>query len=117
MPHCIIEYSQELENEIDPKLMINAAHQGALASGLFEENHIKSRTVSYQHYKTGAKDLRFIHITARILSGRTLEQKADLSQNILVQFKVLLEEKGLSAISVTVEVSDMEREAYSKIIL
>ena len=117
MPHCIIEYSQELENEIDPKLMINVAHQGALASGLFEESHIKSRTVSYQHYKTGTKDLRFIHITARILSGRTLEQKANLSQYILAQFKALLERKGLSAISVTVEVSDMEREAYSKIIL
>ncbi len=117
MPHCIIEYSKKLENEVDPKLMINAAHQGALASGLFEESHLKSRAISYQHYKTGAKDLRFIHITARILSGRTLEQKADLSQNILAQFKVLLERRGLSAISVTVEVGDMEREAYSKIIL
>ena len=117
MLHCIIEYSQELENEITPKLMINAAHQGALASGLFEESHIKSRTISYQHYKTGAENLRFIHITAKILSGRNLGQKADLSQNILAQFKTLFEGKGLSKISVTVEVSDMEREAYSKVIL
>ena len=83
MPHCIIEYSKELENEIDPKLMINAAHQGALASGLFEESHIKSRTILYQHYKTGTKDLRFIHITARILSGRTLKGPLIKSHKIL----------------------------------
>ncbi|MCF6189311.1 MAG: 5-carboxymethyl-2-hydroxymuconate Delta-isomerase [Cocleimonas sp.] len=117
MPHCIIEYSKELESEINPKLMINAAHHGALASTLFKESHIKSRTVSYQHYKTGANDLRFIHITLRILSGRTLGQKTDLSQHILSQFKALLGSKNLSSISVTVEVSDMERDTYSKIIL
>ena len=116
MPHCIIEHSKGLESELEPSLMINAAHQGAMDSGLFNESHIKSRIISYQHYRTGAENLRFIHITARILSGRTLKQKADLSQNILAQFKTLLEEKGLSAISVTVEVSDMEREVYSKVI-
>ena len=117
MPHCIIEYSKELESELEPRLMINAAHQGAVGSGLFEESHIKSRTFGYEHYKTGTNELLFIHITARILSGRKLEQKTDLSQKILAQFKALLEEKGLSAISVTVDVSDMEREAYSKVIL
>jgi len=117
MPHCIIEHSKELENEIEPKLMINAAHQGALGSRLFEESHIKSRTQAYEHYKTGAKNLRFIHITAKILSGRTIEQKADLSQKILKQFKALVLKKGLSNISVTVDVSTIDRDTYSKVIL
>jgi len=117
MPHCIIEHSKELDNEIESRLMINAVHQGALDSGLFEESHIKSRTLAYQHYKTGASDLRFIHITAKILSGRTIEQKADLSQKILAQFEAFVINKGLSKISITVEVKDLERESYSKIIV
>ncbi len=117
MPHCIIEYSKELEEEIAPQLLINSAHQGALESGLFEESHIKSRAIPYEYYKTGISDLRFIHITARILSGRNLEQKADLSKSILAQLEALLLERKLSSISITVEVCDLQREAYSKVIL
>jgi 5-carboxymethyl-2-hydroxymuconate isomerase len=117
MPHCIIEYSQELEANFDPTLMIDATHNGAVASGLFDESHIKSRTVSYQHYKTGTGKLRFIHITAKILSGRSRKQKASLSQHILEQFKLLLIDKGLTSIVLTVEVRDMDKETYSKAIL
>ena len=117
MPHCIIEYSQELETSITPKLMINTVHQGALASGLFEESHIKSRALAYEHYKTGTSHLRFIHITARILSGRSLELKANLSQTILESFTALIQNNNLSEISVTVEVRDLERETYAKNIL
>ncbi len=117
MPHCIIEYSQQLKNEIDPRLMVNAAHQGAVDSGLFEESHIKSRAIGYEYYKTGANDLRFIHITARILSSRTVEQKTYLSQSILSHFEVLILDMGLSKISITVEVRDLEKETYTKVIL
>ena len=114
MPHCIIEYSQELEAQLHPSQLIEAAHNGAVASGLFDESHIKSRTLPYQHYKTGTSELRFIHITAKILSGRSSEQKASLSQHLLEHFKLLLTDKALTAITLTVEVRDMDKEAYSK---
>lgn len=118
MPHCVIEYSQQLGVELDPQLMINAAHQGAYASGLFEESHIKSRAISYQYYKTGTNDnLRFIHITARILSGRNTKQKLVLSQKILAQFETFLLDNSLSKISVTVDVRELQREVYTKVIL
>jgi 5-carboxymethyl-2-hydroxymuconate isomerase len=114
MPHCTIEYVEELEEELDPMLMIGAVHNGAVASGLFNESHIKSRAVPYQHYKTGTGELRFIHITAKVLSGRSNEQKSSLSQHLLEHFKLLLIDKALTAITLTVEVRDMDKEAYSK---
>ncbi|MEE9444262.1 MAG: 5-carboxymethyl-2-hydroxymuconate Delta-isomerase [Cocleimonas sp.] len=117
MPHCIIEYSQELKNEIDPNFLINAAHKGAVDSELFEESHIKSRAMGYEYYKTGASDLRFIHISARILSGRNDEQKANLSQKILARFEALILDKGLPNISITVEVNNLEKESYTKVII
>jgi len=43
--------------------------------------------------------------------------KGGLSQSILEQFKSLLNDKGLASISVTVEITDIEREVYAKIIL
>ena len=117
MPHCSIEFSKELEEEIAPQFLINSAHQGALESGLFEESHIKSRAIAYDNYKTGISDLRFIHITARILSGRNLPQKANLSKSILAEFETLLLDRKLTSISITVEICDLQREAYSKVIL
>ena len=111
MPHCIIEYSSDID--VDPSLLISAVFQGALKSGIFEENHIKTRTISYDHYQTGALKESFIHISARILSGRTPEQRSMLSQTILVE----LEKLGLRSLTMTVDVIDMDKDTYSKKVL
>ena len=110
MPHCIIEYSKDLENLVKPLTLINAVHQGAVASKLFDESHIKSRTHPYEYYKTGVSDNAFIHVTASILSGRTIEQKVELSGKILAQLKML----QLPSVVMTVEICDIETESYAK---
>ena len=75
MPHCIIEYSKELENEITPSQLLKKVYQGTLKSNLFIDTDIKTRTISFENYQTGNKKISFINITIRILSGRTQEQK------------------------------------------
>lgn len=117
MPHCIIEISKELNKIIGPSTLIETTHQAIVSSGLFEESHIKTRIQAYEHYKTGTSPLSFIHVTVRILSGRNLDQKANLSKKVLNQLKTLIETQGLSSISLTIEICDIEREAYSKVIL
>jgi len=113
VPHCIIEYSNDLEGRIEPEILINAVHQGAVASKLFKESHIKTRTRSYEYYQTGTGDSAFIHVTASILSGRTLEQKKNLSNCILMQ----LEKLAISAVTITVQICDIETETYTKVVL
>ena len=113
VPHCIIEYSKDLESSVKPLALINAVHQGAVASKLFDESHIKTRLRSYVHYQTGVGDGAFIHVTASILSGRTVSQKAILSSTILRQ----LEKLELSAVIITVQICDIETESYSKVVL
>ncbi len=113
MPHCIIEYSKDLEGEIEPSRLISAVHKGAVLSELFDESHIKTRTRSYVNYQTGTGDNAFIHVTARILSGRTVEQKKSLSNCILEQLKEL----RLSEVTITVQICDIEKETYTKIVL
>lgn len=113
MPHCIIEYSKDLESRVEPSILIQAVHNGAVTSALFDESHIKTRTRSYVNYKTGASDNAFIHVTASILSGRTVEQKANLSNTILSQLKKL----DLSAVTITVQICDIETETYTKVVL
>ena len=113
MPHCIIEYSKDLESSVKPLTLINAVHNGAVASKLFDESHIKTRTRSYEHYKTGVSDKAFIHVTASILSGRTVEQKTALSTKILTELQGL----SLSSMVITVQICDIESETYAKIVL
>ncbi|MEH6579798.1 MAG: 5-carboxymethyl-2-hydroxymuconate Delta-isomerase [Amphritea sp.] len=110
MPHCIIEYAKDLESAIHIPRLIQAVHAGALKSALFDEDDIKTRATGYEHYQTGNGDLPFVHVTAKILSGRSEQQKAYLSRQILAELKSL----QLASLSLTVEVSDMTRETYAK---
>ena len=113
MPHCIIEYSKDLESSVKPLVLINAVHKGAVESKLFDESHIKTRTCSYEDYKVGTSSNAFVHVTASILTGRTVEQKAELSEKILTE----LESLQLSLVVITVQICDIETESYFKAVL
>lgn len=113
MPHCIIEYSQELTQEVEVKSLISATFQGAVKSGLFATKDIKIRAIAYNDFymeSTSEVQKRFIHVCCKILSGRTLEQRQNLSQLILNQLKI----PTIDNISISVEIVDMERESYNK---
>lgn len=108
MPHNIIEYSAELEPHI-PEI-IKAVHQGSLDAALFDEQDIKTRALAYQHARLAQDSRFFIHVQGKLLSGRTPEQKKHLSHAILKQLTQL----NLRAISLTVEILDIDKSSYAK---
>ena len=113
MPHCIIEYSQGLENEINPSVLIEKVYKGAFESKLFNDTDIKTRAIPFKYHQTGENKINFIHITAKILSGRTDVQKKILSKSIFNQFI----DMNLKPLSLTIEVSEIENSSYSKMVL
>jgi len=113
MPHCIVEYSSGVADQIEIDDLVAAAHQGVLSSGLFDEYDIKTRAVSYTHHRTGATRDSFVHVTVRLLSGRDDAQKADLSEKVLAAIEPLL--PGVA--SVGVEICDIHRDSYRKRVL
>lgn len=106
MPHCIVEYSGGL----NASALLEAVYGGADRSGLFTAADIKLRAQGYSDHFSGAGKQAFVHVSARILSGRTLEQRQQLSQQILASLEAL----QLSQCSLTVEVIEMERDSYAK---
>lgn len=111
MPHCIIEHSPSLPaTEVMPLVF-----EGAVESGLFDKSgkDIKVRALSYEHFQTGTDKKDFIHVTLKILSGRNTAQKQALSSLVLEKLVAL----PYSPISMTVEVVDMDRSAYAKLVL
>lgn len=110
MPHCIVEYSQGLADVIEPAQLNMAVFEGALASGLFGENDIKTRSIAYADYQTGAVKSEFIHVVIKLLQGRSMAQRASLSQRVLDS----LGELELSSVSLTVQVCEIENDSYAK---
>ncbi len=113
MPHLIIEYSEEIAGDVDLDALVDAAHGGAMASGLFPEYDIKTRAIAYAHHRTGQTRDSFVHLTLRLLSGRDDAQKAALSESVLGAIEPLLP----GVISVGVEIVDMHRASYRKRVL
>ncbi len=111
MPHCIVEHS----SAIDGNTLTALVFTGALQSKLFEADgiDIKIRALPYSNYQTGNEKIDFIHVTLKILSGRSIDQKSMLSQLVLQQLKTL----SLINCSITVEVVDIDRASYSKVVL
>lgn len=110
MPHCIVEFSQNLAQEVPPMDMLEAVRDATMASELFSHEDIKLRGMPYKSFLTAGTEDAFIHVTLRILSGRTKEQKQKLSQLVLDALMTF----ALKDVSFTVEVCDMDRDTYSK---
>ena len=115
MPHCIIEHSAKIDSNALIPLVFNAS----LESSLFEQDgsDIKVRVLPFTHYQTGSlqsasSQADFIHVSLRILSGRNTEQKLMLSRLVLESLATL----NLKGCSTSVEVVDIDRASYSKII-
>ena len=109
MPHCIIEYNADME--LQPEDLVGRTYQGALQSGLFSPEDIKVRAISYAHYSVGGLQAPFIHVTTRLLPGRTSEQKAALSNSILTQLLAL----ELKNTTISVESIDIDAACYAKV--
>ncbi|MCO7223080.1 5-carboxymethyl-2-hydroxymuconate Delta-isomerase [Pleionea sp. CnH1-48] len=109
MPHCIIEHSNTIKGEE----LMPLVYESTLKSELFDMSgkDIKVRVIPYDHYQVGNQVSDFIHITLKILSGRTEEQKLHLSQTVLEHVKLAT----LNPCSISVEVIDIDRASYSKI--
>ncbi|ETI58140.1 5-carboxymethyl-2-hydroxymuconate Delta-isomerase [Marinomonas profundimaris] len=110
MPHCILEYSQNLEQEVPPADLLEAIKSACVASAIFSLDDIKLRSFPYKSFLTGGQEDAFMHVTIRMLSGRTQEQKKQLSHLILEA----LTQFSLTDVSLSVEMCDMDRETYAK---
>lgn len=112
MPHCIIEYSHDLAHEIPPNQLIHLVYQGALNSQLFDANDIKTRAIPFRYFSSGDLKQDFVHVTIKILSGRNCQQRKLLSSAVMQELTQIKQ----TSISLTVEVVEIEKESYNKVI-
>lgn len=75
MPHQIIEYSENLDAEIDIDELVMAMHQSASEVEAFPIAGLRTRAVVREHFQVadGHPDNGFVHVVMRIADGRSLE--------------------------------------------
>ncbi len=109
MPNCIIEYSKNLEKDIDPHTLVKYVYQGALNSELFNTDDIRVRAIPFDYSLIGGDSKDFIHVCLKIFFGRDDEQCKRLSHLVLSE----LSQMNLANIVLTVEVVEVRKDFFS----
>lgn len=110
MPHIIIEYEQTLLNDSRANEMLQSIHEAIAHSGIFKADQVKTRAYPFRIHTNAGRQNPYIHIQARIKSGRDADNKKQFGQVILSAFEKL----DINASVVTVEIIDMDRDSYGK---
>lgn len=110
MPHIIVEYAEQLADDEQICALLQSVHDAVAESGLFESAHIKTRAYPFRHLTQAGGHEPYMHVQARIKSGRNAEDKKRLSAAILDAMKRL----NIPPAVITVEIIDMDRDSYAK---
>jgi 5-carboxymethyl-2-hydroxymuconate isomerase len=113
MPHFVIEYAREVEQQIVLSDLLEITHQVGTSSVLMSPKDVKVRARPYDYYKMAGAEDTFVHTTIFLLEGRTDEQKEKLSNTLRSEQVKLV--AGVTTISV--DIRDMNDVTYKKRVL
>ncbi len=90
MPHFILEYSANLEDDLDLDGLFSALHESAMETGVFPLGGIRFRAVRCDDYliADADPDNAFVHITAKIGRRRDPDVRQEVAEKI---FNTLVE--------------------------
>lgn len=85
MPHFTVEYSANIEKDMALKQLLETVHAAAVKAAIFPLGGIRVRAVKRDHYIVADGDPAngFVHVTARIRQGRTLEDRKRVGEMIM----------------------------------
>lgn len=113
MPHFIIEHGNALASPEARRDAMAIAAQAGSACGFIDPKDIKVRLRDYQDFMHLDGCTSFIHVTVRLLAGRTPGMKERLS----IALRERLADRFVGVDSISVEVCDMEPVSYKKRLL
>ena len=84
MPHFILEYSANLEEDLDLDGLFKSLHETAMETGVFALGGVRFRAHRCDHYLVadGDSDNAFVHLTARIGRRRDPDVRREVGEKI-----------------------------------
>ena len=117
MPHVVIEYSANLEAEIEPMRLVRVVHEAVLAQPIFEPPGVRTRAARREHFLVADGDPghAFVAVTARIGPGRTAQARKAASEAIMAALYGLLDPIYRSrGLLLSVEVTELDNSAMTR---
>ena len=108
MPHLTLEYSDNIEVDVQP--LLTRLHEEVVATGAINLKGIKSRAIKHTQYRIadGDPDYAFVHVGLLIREGRPIEIQKEATQRVMQVLKEtfghLFEKRKLS---LTVDLKEM----------
>ena len=108
MPHLTLEYSDNIEVDVQP--LLARLHAEVVATGAIHLKGIKSRAIKHTQYRVADGDpaYAFVHVGLLIREGRPIEVQKEATQRVM---KVLKETFGhlfeKRKLSLTVDLKEM----------
>ncbi|NER61901.1 5-carboxymethyl-2-hydroxymuconate Delta-isomerase [Pseudomonas sp. MAFF212428] len=119
MPHLHLEYSDNLKQLDVEKTLLRLNHT-LVGSGQFaQELDIKARAQAFAQFRVGVAPVAraFACVRLALLSGRSSEVKQQLSSSLLEVLKEAVHDVSGLEVQLSVEVTDMDRDSYVKVLL
>ena len=115
MPHCIIEVTENLLQDIDKNKLMKEVAQSLFSTGCFNADDIKVRLYPVKHSFLGIKEQDHSYATAdiQVMDNKTkvqLEELTDKVQNVLLNYF----NKSIGKISITTQISFLKKDYYKR---
>ncbi|MGE7979016.1 5-carboxymethyl-2-hydroxymuconate Delta-isomerase [Psychrobacillus sp. NPDC093200] len=114
MPHFIVEYTDNLKEDIKVPQLLEEVHRILISrKNIFPIGGIRSRAIELKDYRVadGTEDDAFLHATLKIATGRSEEIKAEVCEAIFEvikgHFEVAMNKRYLALSMELVEFSDL----------
>ncbi len=117
MPHIVLEYSENVLEQVDFKDFFNRLHSLLIENGPFKLEDIKSRAIPHPFFYVadGKESNGFVHLTLSILKGRDLSLRQALAEKILLFLKQeYARSYGELNCSISVEIKELDGDTYRK---
>lgn len=100
MPHITIDYTSDLDADIDMRALADAVHDAACGSGVFPVGGVRTllRQARYSRVADRGDGAGFVQISVRIAPGRSTGTKAEVARALF--------EEAASAMSSVFETRD-----------
>lgn len=120
MPHTIIEHSFLIKSDKISELFFLINQNIAKSEGNFDILQCKARSVFVPEFLiANGSESDFMHITIKILQGRSPEIRKNLAEHIIKIIGEFLKENKLSKkqIALSIDISEMEKTVYQKTVI
>ena len=111
MPHQTIEYSANLELELDIEALVRVLHETAASIDALPIGGLRTRAVARQHYRIadGHPDNAFINVFLRIAPGRSFDVRKAAGEKLFQALCEYLEPiYASSPLAISYEIQELD---------